>query len=542
MLDETREDHQQWNSLYEIFRSKVEPNRSNPLIIFHGKHISYYSILSMADSMAESLRTRLKIGKGDKVALCLPLSPQFFVSFLALQKIGAVAVPLDPALKTYELNNALGLVRMKSVICLSTTGLEIDRNQGVESVVTVRIQDFLPFEKAVGTTARNLWARHGGISGDVQVVRFTDLIYEAKGDSEYIDAVKDISAAMVSASRDGELQAMLFTPANILESASAIAKSLAPTRKRFKITTFLPPFLPASFQFSVVLPLLLGGTVIATLERRNYYKALFTASLFDCDYILASPWDLSEILRERIPNLAMKSLKGFIASTYLLNSEIRNRVEKIYGTRVIEYYGLPEMLGVTHIQPMDRARQKAGSPGVPIPNAEARILEEKTHEEVGPGIMGELFIRGPGMFTTLVPETTGTSQYFLDGYFDSGDLASKDEDGLYYIEDRSREAITSHGILVSSNEIERLIGKIDGVKEVAVVGIEEENGNEYILAAVSSEGQGDSLSSRIMQECRKSLSAYKVPQKIEFRKELPKSMSGKILKRQIIDEHRKRKD
>ena len=111
------------------------------------------------------------------------------------------------------------------------------------------------------------------------------------------------------------------------------------------------------------------------------------------------------------------------------------------------------------------------------------------------------------------------------------------ESGLYYIEDRRREAITSRGILVSSREIEKLIESVDGVREVAVVGISEETGNEYILAVVSSEAEGDTLISRIMQACRKSLSPYKIPRKIEFRKELPKSMSGKVLKRQIIEEH-----
>ena len=88
LLGAEGEEHQLWNNLYEIFRANVEPNRSDPLVIFHGKHVSYYSLLSMVDSMAESLKSRLNISKGDSVAICLPLSPQFFITFLALQKIG----------------------------------------------------------------------------------------------------------------------------------------------------------------------------------------------------------------------------------------------------------------------------------------------------------------------------------------------------------------------------------------------------------------------------------------------------------------------
>ena len=537
LLDAKSDARQHWNNLYEIFRSKVEPNRSNPLIIFHGKHISYYTILSMVDSMAESLKGKLNISKGDPVAICLPLSPQFFVSLLALQKIGAVAVPLDPGIKTYELNNVLGLLRLKSAICLSTTGLELNQDQGVESVVLVRIQDFLPFEKAVATTTRNFAASARGISKEIRVFRFTDLIYDAKGDAEYTDPQKDPSVALISASRNGELQAMLFTSASILESASSIAKSLSQPKARFRISSFLPPFTPASFQFSVVLPIMMGGTVLTSFERGNYYRTFFLSSLFDCDYMIASPWDLSEILRDKIPNMAIKSLKGIITSTYLLSDKVRHSIEKTYGTRVIEYYGLPEMLGITHMQPSDRSKQKPGSPGLPIHNVEARILEEKTHEEVMQPATGELFIKGPGLFASLVPELDEHGGYFIGDFFDTGDLARMDEDGLYYIEDRRREAITSQGILVSSSEIERLIGSVDSVKEVAVVGISEESGNEYILAVVSSEVENDALISKIMQACRKSLSPYKIPRKVEFRKELPKSMSGKVLKRQIIEEH-----
>ncbi len=539
LLESRNDEHQHWNNLYEIFKSKVDQNRSSPLIIFHGKHVSYYSILSMADSMAESMKNRLNIRKGDYVAICLPLSPQFFVSFLALQKIGAIAVPLDPEIKMYELNNVMSLLKLKTVICINTTDLELEHSQGLESVILVKIQDFLPFEKAVARTAKTLGKNASRISKDLTVTRFSDLIYDVKGDGEFTDPERDPSVAIISASRNGELQAMLFTPASLLNTASSIAKSLSQSRGRFKIASFLPPFVPASFQFSVILPILLGGTVITSFERVNYYRTFFLSSLFDCDYMFASPWDLSEILRERIPNMAIKSLKGIITSTYLLSGEIRNNVEKIYGTRVIEYYGLPEMLGVTHIQPTDRTKQKPGSPGIPIPNVESKILEEKTHEELEQPATGELYIRGPGLFTSVFPELADPEEYFIDDYFDTGDLASMDQDGLYYIEDRRREAITSHGILVSSREIETLISGVEGVKEVAVVGIAENNANESILAVVSSDNATESLTTKIMQVCRKSLSHYKVPQRVEIRKELPKSMSGKILKRQIIEEHHK---
>ena len=527
-------------NLYDIFKQNVDKNRSHPLVIFHGKHASYYSILSMVDSMAESLKRKFSISRGDIVGIALPLSPQFFISFLALQKIGGVAVPLDPALTTLELQNIRKLIHIKAMFCLNSTDLNISKDSGIESVILTRIQDFLPFEKAVATTAKHPSAYGRRISSELNKARFAELIYEAKGEQEQVDPEKEPAVALISPSRSGELQAMFFTSSNLVSSAVAISRNLPPLKGRFRIGSVLPPFVPASFQFSVVLPLFLGGTVTAVLERNNYYKLFHLCSLFDCDYMLTSPYDLNRILEDGLPNLAIRSMKGILCNSYLLNDLMREKMEKTYGTHVIEYYGIPEMMGITHMQSPDRLKRKLGSPGFPIYGVEARIVEEKTHAPTPMGSTGELLVNGPQLCRNFEPKHEEMEDYYYDHFFDSGDLARIDEDGSYFIEDRRREAIVSEGILVSSSEIEQAISLVEGVSEVAVVGIGNNKGQEEILAVVSAGKETSGLSSKILSSCRRILSSYKVPQKIEFREELPKSMAGKILKRQIIEENEKK--
>lgn len=524
-------------NFYDLFRQNLESSRSYPLIIFHGKHVSYYSMLSMVDSMAESLRKSLSVGKGDKVGIALPLSPQFFISFLALQKIGAVAVPLDQGLTTHELGNILKIVDIKVLICNYYTGLEIGPDTSIENVVLARIQEFLPFEKAVAATARHIGHTPWGISEKVSITRFSELIYNVKGDQVETDPESDPSLILISPSRTGNLQAMTFTASNLVAASLAITRSIPPQKTRFRIASLLPPFVPASFLASVALPLYMGGTVTTVLERRNYYKLFFLCSLYDCDYIMASSYDLHNILATGLPNLAIRSLKGILCSSYLFTPSMRERLEKKYGTRVIEYYGIPEMLGITHMQSGDRSRIREGSPGKTISGVEAKVLEEKTHAEIPEGSTGELFLKGEQFCREYFPDESRDQDFLEDGFFDSGDLARKDEDGLYFIEDRRREAILSEGITVSSGEIEDAIAGIEGVSEVAVVGIRSERGEEDILAVVSARGDPAGLSQKIMRRCREVLAPYKVPDRIEFREELPKSMSGRILKRQIIEEH-----
>lgn len=526
-------------NIYGIFRQNVEANSSHPLIIYHGRHFSYHSVLSMVDSLAESMKTKLSLSKGDRVGIALPLSPQFFIAFLASQKIGAVAVPLDPEMTDYEFRNNLSIVEPRALFVLDTTEFNPGSEDGLDSLVTVRLQDFLPFESSVLYTARHLGAtarmKHQGF----KLFRLAELIYDPKGDAAEIDPEDDSSVALISPSRSGELQAMYFTHRNVISSVEAVSRNLSKSKGRFRIATTMPPFLPGPLQLSVILTLFMGGTVTTVLDRSKYYRLFFLCSLFDSDYILVSPYDVSRILESGLPNLAIKGLKGLLCNSYLLNQDSRRELEKKYGTRVIEYYGIPEMLGVTHFQSQDRSQEVSGSPGSTIQGVDALILEEKSHEPVQEGKIGELYIRGPGLSTQFNPPIDDADQYYVDGYLDSGDLAQIRDSVIFIMEERRREAIVSKGILVSAKEIEGVISEVEGVSEVAVVGIPNNRGEEDILAVVSTETEDSGLSGKIMKACRSKLSSYKVPKEIEFRKELPKTMEGSILKRQIIEDRTK---
>lgn len=531
---ETRESG---SSLYDIFRKNVDENRSYPLVIFHGRHVSHYNILTLADSLAEALKSTLSVGKGDIVGIALPISPQFFVAFIALQKIGGVAVPLDPWMTTREFGNVSTVLKFKSIFIPDTSMIRFEKGDRPESVVVTRIQDFLPFEKSVAYTIRNLGNTVNYSSSGVKMYSFTDLIYGSRGEQVQVDPEKDPSVALISTSRNGKVHAMIFTHSNIMSTASSIAESLPPIKGRFRIATTLPPFAPSAFQFSVILPLFLGGTVTTVLERKNYYRLFHLCSLFDCDFILSSPYDLQRLIDQGLPTLAIKSLRGVLCSSYLLSGDVRDRLSRTYGTHVIEYFGIPEMGGVTHIQSPDRSREKAGSPGRPIPGTEAIILEEKTHKEVSSGVTGELYLKGPGMASTFLPPIPDEESFFHEGYFDSGDLAMVDENGIYFIEERRRDAILSKGVFVNSGEIEDVIAGVPGVKETAVIGIENGKGDQDIIAVVSAESEDRALVSRITRTCREELSSQKIPARIEFRRELPKSMSGRVLKSQLTDEY-----
>ena len=528
-------------SLYQVFRKNAEKNKSHPLIIYHGRHVSYYSILSMVDSMAESLRKRFSIEKGQNIGIALPLSPQFFISFLAAQKIGAVAVPLDHGINSHELEEILSVCEIKVLICSTKTSLKIGGSAGIKAIILTRLQDFLPFEKAVLTTSRSGFRKSYSFHESIELADFNDFIYEPAVELSDTNAECEAAAMMFSPSRNGDLSGLIFSSSNILSSAQGISRNLLPAKGRFRIASMLPVFTTAGFQFSVTLPIFLGGTVICTFERSNYGRLLRFCSLFDCDYIIASPYDLNQMLENKVANQGIRSLKGVFSNSYLLSREVRETFEKNYGTPVIEYYGIPELLGVSHMQSADRSKRKPGSPGLPLYGVEARIIDESTGDTIQSGSRGTLLVRGPQLMLRYCSGEEDGSVYFKDGFFDSGDLARVDHDGQYFIEDRKREAISSNGILVSPHEIEGAIATVEGIREVAVIGIDNGKGNEEITAIISPGKTKATGESKLKETCSIMLSPYKRPKRYDFRDELPKSMAGKILKRQLLEEIRRQR-
>lgn len=530
------------SGIYQIFRQNAEKNKSHPLIIYHGRHVSYYNILSMVDSMAESLSKRFSIEKGQNIGIALPLSPQFFISFLAAQKIGAVAVPLDHGINSHELEEILSICEIKVLICATTTSLKIGGSAGIRGIILTKLQDFLPFEKAVLTTSRSGFRKSYSFHESIELGDFNDFIYGPKGELSDANAENEAAAAMIfSPSRNGDLSGLIFSSSNIISSARGISRNLLPAKGRFRIASMLPVFTTAGFQFSVTLPIFMGGTVICTFERSNYGRLLRFCSLFDCDYMIASPYDLNQMLENKVANQGIRSLKGVFSNSYLLSREVREAFEKNYGIPVIEYYGIPELLGVSHMQSADRSKRKPGGPGLPLSGVEARIIDESTKDIIQSGSRGTLLVRGPQLMIGYCSGAKDGSEYFIDGFFDSGDLARVDHDGQYFIEDRKREAISSSGILVSPHEIESVIATVEGVKEVAVIGIDNGKGNEEITAIISPGKTKATSESKLKETCSILLSPYKRPKRYDFRDELPKSMAGKILKRQLLEETRSRK-
>ncbi len=540
MLDENMSWVESIESLYSILKQAEAAGTSYPLIIYHGKHVTYHTILTMVDSMAETLRTKFSVQKGDRIGIALPLSPQFIISFFAAMKIGAVAVPMDHLLTTWEMETVVKFTGIKVLVAVYTADVALKPDTGISGIVLTRLQEFLPFEKAVSVTAGQIARTTKLNRTGVKYAWFSEMIFEPRGEEEKVDLRKDPAVIFVFPSIDGDLRGITYTGWNLLISVAGMRENMLIPKKRFRIASSTPVFSPSGFQLSVLLPAVLGGAVICAYERNDYDRIGRLCSLFDCDYVCGMPNDIYRMADEKIPLQGARSLKGALVPAYLMNADIRDQFEKTFNVPVLQYYDLAEMSGITHMQPADRNLRKSESVGKPLSGVIWRIVDESTGKEVEPGKSGILLLGGEQSTRGYIP-SAGTEDNFTDGLLRTGDLGYCDEEGFLYIKDFRREFLVSHDVIVSAREIENFLRQVDGVADAAVIGVDTGKGDQNIIAVVEPvKGKKVSVES-LREACSSRLSQEKVPAEFEIRDELPRSMAGKILKRILMEERMAKK-
>ncbi|MCK5255010.1 MAG: long-chain fatty acid--CoA ligase, partial [Deltaproteobacteria bacterium] len=242
----------------------------------------------------------------------------------------------------------------------------------------------------------------------------------------------------------------------------------------------------------------------------NYYKSI-------------SKWDIS-------------SVNYCVSGSAPLPITVMEEFEKLTGGVILEGYGLTEASPITHSNPVHRER-KAGSIGLPLADTDCKIVDiEDGKKEVPLGETGELCIKGPQVMKGYWNMPSETALTLKDGWLHTGDIARMDEDGYFYIIDRKKDMIISEGFNIYPNEIDELILTHPKVLDAAAVGVPDRlRGEKVILYVVLKEGES-ALGEEIIGFCKERLAKYKVPKKVEFRKELPKTPVGKVLRRVLREE------
>jgi long-chain acyl-CoA synthetase len=238
-----------------------------------------------------------------------------------------------------------------------------------------------------------------------------------------------------------------------------------------------------------------------------------------------------------VRSYGLSSIKACISGAAPLPIEVQETFEKLSRGRLVEGYGLTEASPVTHANPLDTT-SKGGTIGIPIPNTDARIVDLMTGEDLPAGRIGELVVKGPQVMQGywITQEDIDTESVLKDGWLYTGDVGMMDEDGFFRIISRKRDTIMAGDYSVYPRDVEEVLYENSKVMEVAVVGVQSEEGSQRVKAFVVPRPGTDLSKEELLALCRRRLDEYAVPWEIEFRESLPKSFVGKVLRRLLVEE------
>jgi len=539
-----------FHNIFQAFDAVADRRGDHTAVIYLGTRYSYKTVREMANRFAASLLD-LGVTPGERVMIYLPNAIQWVVSWLGIQRAGAVCVPITPIYTPSDLSYIARDSDCATIICADTNFGYVKRVQsetGFKRVIVVRMADLLPW-----------WKRGFGHLFDIIPKGKT-----ATGENVFhLKQLLDSHQSYILPDMDADGQALaeiLYTggttrhPKGVplthdLFLCSALeqirtSENLIPVEENVILGN--APLFHILGQTCSLATLLVGGALL--IQPKINLDAAFDAIYrFQVRSMIGVPTLYRMMLEhDRLDQYDLSSVKYWYSAGDVLPVEVGRRWKERFGTPIYQGYGATETCGGVAMCPTD-IDNPPKSVGRIVASKTVRIVNPAFLEPVPVGEPGELIVSSPHMVSTYInkPEETASAFIKLEGrlWYRTADIMSMDADGNLYFVDRTMDTIKHKGYRVSASEIEAVLQEHPAVVSCCVVGIPDEKVGERIKAYVVLKEDIKGITGYdLITWCRKSMVSYKVPQYIEFRDMLPKSKVGKLLRREIRDEEKRRSD
>lgn len=535
--------------LYAYLEESVSRYPEKKALHFMGKELSYSELYTQAKQFANYLQS-LGVEKNDKVAIMLPNCPQAVISYYGVLMAGGIVVQTNPLYTERELEYQMNDSEAKIIVCLDILVPRVSNVQektNLKHKIVTGIKDYLPFPKNliypfIQKREYNMVVKVEQ-SEDTHV--WEHIMKTAKPDFNKVDInpKEDLALLQYTGGTTGFPKGVMLTHFNLSANLQMCEAWLYKTDPGEEIILAVLPFFHVYGMTTVMNFGVKQGSKIILMPKFNAEDVLKVIDKQKPTIFPGAPTIYIGLINHPdINKYDLSSIKACLSGSAPLPVEVQEQFEKITGGRLVEGYGLTETSPVTHANPIWENRIN-GSIGLPWPDTDVKIIRTGTDEEADIGEVGELVVKGPQVMVGYWKNPEETENTLRDGWLYTGDMGYMDENGYFYIVDRKKDMIIAGGYNIYPREVEEVLYEHPAIQEAAVVGIPDPYRGETVKAFIVLKEGKQVTEEELNKFCRENLAAYKVPRSYEFRDELPKTVIGKILRRQLIeDEKTKQKE
>ncbi|OHD85933.1 MAG: long-chain fatty acid--CoA ligase [Sulfuricurvum sp. RIFCSPLOWO2_02_FULL_43_45] len=505
--------HYPYENFYAMLERVTEENPSKRVIFIDDKSFSYQSFLENVDRFARALEL-IGISKGERIALICPNGIEFVQSVFAISKLGAITVPLNTMLKNEEYRYILGDCGAKILITASKFAKEV-RN----------------LSETVETIEHTIWIDQAPIEDSQHLVLdeiLSDHLHTHRPSPAKLD---DTAVIFYTSGTTGHPKGAMISNRNLFSN-------LVGAKERFDLCSsdrfivYLPMFHSFTFSIMVMLPFFTRSSFVIIPSILPFSNIIKQTLLKRVTIFMGVPDIYNALIRAKLPwyFLWFNSIRCFISGGSALSEDTLNRFRSTFKrATMLEGYGLSECSPAVAINPLEK--QKTLSVGLPLYGYEVKIVNDEMLE-LPIGEAGELIVRGDCVMQGYLNNPDATAETIQNGWLRTGDIAKVDKEGYIYIVDRIKDLIISKGINIYPRQIEEQMMLLPQIKLAAVIGMNDPHSGEVPIAFVElEEGYEDTTQAFIKSQLKEHLAAFKIPKTITVVESLPKTATGKVLKR-----------
>jgi long-chain acyl-CoA synthetase len=502
------------NNLHELLaeRAALMPQKTLLFSEADGRKFSYVEFMTAVNRTARLLASH-RVGRGDVVSLLMPNSAEYIIAYFACWKLGAIAGPINSLLKAQEISYVISDSETKALLVHS---------------------DFLPTVESIGKELPELRTVITFDDEATATEEFNEALGEASSTNSSLSNIDRDSEAIIiyTSGTTGKPKGCLLTHGNLIANARQISQWLGFT-KDDRLLTIMPLFHMNAVSVTTMSALYAGGSTVVSPR--------FSASRFwqiISDYQITSFGSVATMLSmllttypDGVPKgLKTDQLRFAMCGSAPVPAEVMKRFEETFNCLVIEGYGLSESTCRSTFNPPDE-RRRPGSCGKPIGN-EMRVVDEEDRE-VANGELGEIVLRGENILKGYYRNPEATATAFRNGWFHTGDVGYRDDEGYFFIVDRKSDMIIRGGENIYPREIDEVLYQHPAVAAAATIGVPDQLYGEEVAAFIVLKDGMKVSEEDLIVHCQKELADYKCPKTIRIVAEIPKGPTGKLLKREL---------